>query len=356
MGHKISGARSSAIDLLLMLRSEKDNHSMIVEASRNEELDVPVSTTHRQMVQESTPCVGSKSFATYYNSVDDVPPYAGIMFEMVALAALDITTFELDVRVSAATNLSIAVFSKKGTYNLVVNDPTAWEQIANATLSPQTNRAGLIIPAVDFAKISMAERETRSFYISMTGPFLDYTVNALQKTGEMSASNSDVEVLVGSGFNDVNFLGPVDTILHPQFAGVIRYDKKVSCDSVDTRAQTVINYQFLFEQEDESQHTIVDMAIDAAVDSLLASNPTLQQFADKFQLQKAEGARSNVLDGICKLTTASQHHKAVLTFVGYRASCLTLLSPSTTHSRLPSGMESVPYDLSKDSSASHTFG
>jgi hypothetical protein len=202
-----------------------------------------------------------------------------------------VQTFELDVRLdlldSAAHDLSIEVYTVDGSYDAVMDQPDAWDRLAGTYLVPSTEGTGAIIPASDFYPIRIAAGEKRSFYVTMKYPYLDHTVYGLQHTGDIHISGDDIQLLVGSGFTSYKFPGVADTMLDPQFAGVVHYTKTFECQDVKA-SQTLADYKFLFEVSnvDEALMSNANAAIDRAVSELLASNGKLKIFVEEHRLQK----------------------------------------------------------------------
>jgi len=235
-------------------------------------------------------CEATKSFNTTFNDNEDVRPYTGIMFELDSKTDVEILTFELDVHLEDATDLAVEVYSRKGTFQNYMNEPDSWELIANSTLVPAPEGAGAIIPIYDFERVFIPKYEKQSFYVTMKGPYLDNTVNALQRTGDVHTSTDDMKLLVGSGIIEYKF-GQVDTDVNPQFAGIIHYTKTGECSSLTTK--TVIEYKFLVDKEaDNTLLAGFDSAVDSSIGELMGKSDTLRQYREHYGLQTTETAKT----------------------------------------------------------------
>jgi hypothetical protein len=219
------------------------------------------------------------------------------MFEMSAYSDVEVTTFELDIRLDMnPLDLSVEVYTIDGSYDLFFDKPDAWQQLAATALvlAPEGNSA--VIPVADFTSINIPARGKRSFYITMKGPYLDPTVFALQKTGDVHIKGDDLQLLVGSGFTSYKFPDAIDTVLHPQFAGIVHYKKKIDCH--DTSASTTaVDFQFIFEMTelDAPLISITNAAIERAVDELLVSNASLRRLVEEYGLSKSSAAETSLV-------------------------------------------------------------
>lgn len=221
---------------------------------------------------------------------------------MTAFSDLDVLTFELDIRWDLnPTDLSVEVYTLAGSYDKLFHQPDAWDQLAatNLVLAPEGNSA--VIPVADFKTLHVPARERRSFYVTMKGPFLDQTVYGLQKTGDVHVKGDDLQLLVGSGFTSYKFPDAIDTVLHPQFAGVVHYKKSFACD--DTQASTTnVEFQLIFEKNelDGALVSNTNAAIGRAVGGLLESNANLRSFVEKYGLQMRSAPETMLASSTCK--------------------------------------------------------
>jgi hypothetical protein len=238
------------------------------------------------------PCNAFRMLNTTYNGDENVPPYVGIMFEMLAFTDIEIKTFEIDVRWDLdPTDLSVQVYTIAGPYYSQFNQSSAWALLASTdlVLAPEGNSG--IIPVSDFSSMRVGALEKRSFYITMKGSFIDHTVYGLQKTGDIHVTGNDIQLYVGSGFTSDNFPDAIDTVLDPQFAGVVHYEKTFQCED-DQAASTNIEFQLLFERAniDESFVLNWNVIINDTMNKLLESNKILLGFVNGNGLQKKSGS------------------------------------------------------------------
>jgi hypothetical protein len=120
----------------------------------------------------------------------------------------------------------------------------------------------------------------------MKGSYLDSTVNALTKTGEMAFQDADFITYAGVGFTGYLFPGVFDTTVDPQFAGVFYYDKDIDCRKA--YSTTTIQFQFLIETTNPSEMVAaVNTAMDRKVDSLLSTQSPFTDFQNDNALQKS---------------------------------------------------------------------
>lgn len=239
-----------------------------------------------RQLQAVEQCVATTSLNTTYNDVAEVPPYTGIMFEIFARTNIEILTFEMDLRMENATDLSVEIYSLEGPFALLVNNASAWELVAKTVAIPEPGGNGVIVPVGDFSPVKMAERTKRSFYVTMKGPYLDHRVNALQKTGEVQISMPDIEIFVGAGLTEYKFPGKIDRLVQPQFAGVIHYTKTADCNKIVST--TLVEYKLLLDRVDLFLEA--NAAIAAAIDKLMQSNEVLNGYVEEFKLQIAQPA------------------------------------------------------------------
>lgn len=237
-------------------------------------------------------CQFVESLTTPYNEVTAVPTYTGLMFKIYAKTEIEILTFELDLRLDPTTtsDLSVEVFSKAGTYVEATTDISQWQQISNTKIMPfsSSGNAGAIIPQNNFTPVVVPVDSEQSFYITMNQPYIDITVDALQKTDEVQIGTTDFDLFVGSGFSEPRFpAAGVNKTVDPQFAGIIHYRIRGKCeDLVDT---SEIPYRFLFLVEAELPTSVLEtisQTIDAKIDSILEENPALQSYKEKYSLQR----------------------------------------------------------------------
>jgi hypothetical protein len=235
-------------------------------------------------------CAVNTALNTTYNARSDVVPYVGIMFSIFSKNPLEILTMELDIRFGDSTDLSVEVYTYEGRYDLVYNVPIVWRMIANTTAVPAPEEGtGVIIPVNEFDTVSMGRMERRSFYITMKTPILDYNVNALAKTDEVAMQTQDMDLLVGVGFSEYKFPEEIDTLVDPQFTGVIHYARKTTCGKVSTS----VDYLFILDEQLRIE-VLGDLTrfVDAAVTNIMLQDSGLQAFQEEHGLQKDGDAQT----------------------------------------------------------------
>ena len=245
-------------------------------------------------------------FNTTYNSEEKNVPFKGIMFEVFAKGdSLDILGLELDV-LANATDLSIEVFTKRGSFDNFLGSPDAWTQVAKTVAIPSPEGAGAIVPVKDFVPVSMDAREIRSFYIHMNEQVIDNRVNALEKTGELPdiMRGDDIDVFVGAGFDNINKFPGAETTLSvdPQFAGVVYY-RKPNAQCTEETLITTVSYQYLFNTEIEGPRLLkLDETMRQAFENFLDKDDTLKLFQEENNLRLSGNAVSAAMDydGKCR--------------------------------------------------------
>ena len=247
-------------------------------------------------------CSIHRAYNTTYNDNREVPPYTGLMFEVTAIGdPLKILTLELDLRLENATDLSVEVYSLSGQFAELFNQPDAWDLVAATQVVVTPGGGGAVIPVQDFTPVRIGANERHSFYVTMKGPYLDHTVYALQKTGEIQSRGDDLQVFVGAGLTEYKFPEQLDDVLNPMFAGVIHYEKEFDCGTVLT-STAYLDFPFLFEESVDMR--IVTMAINEAVDELLKEEDELKSYVSRFGLQKRDSGETEAISYTCKW---SQH-------------------------------------------------
>jgi hypothetical protein len=236
----------------------------------------------------------------------EVPPYVGYMFELTALADIDLLTLELDIRFDLnPSDLLIQVYAVEGYYGQVIDQPDAWTKLAETYLVAEPSGNSAIIPTKDFNPLHIPIGEKRSLYVTMKGPYMDHHVHALQKEGDVHVKGDDMQLQVGTGFNSHGFPSVPDQTLHPQFAGVIHYAKSVDCGHAKVSTTTVVDFPFLFEMSelDDSFVSAVNGAIDRAVETWLFSNAALASFVKEYNMEKPAVATTERMSYGSKLSS-----------------------------------------------------
>lgn len=210
---------------------------------------------------------------------------------------IDITTFELDVRVTKATaSLGVEVYTLLGGYNTAFNDASAWSQVANTKAVSVPDGGGVVIPVQDFATVSMLADELRSFYVTLQESFLDSKAEGLSQSGDMDKDFDAFTLNVGNGLASYKFPSTFDTTVSPKFAGVIHFkEQSAECSGSTTNANTTIEYKFLIDDNglDDTLMTAISDAVDVFVSSEIDdSDGYLKEYGMKYRLQQSTKSSS----------------------------------------------------------------
>jgi hypothetical protein len=254
-------------------------------------LTMAQNENHRSNLNEEV-CTVFRKLNTTYNGDKNVPPYVGIMFEILALTDVEIKTFEVDIRWDLnPIDLSVQVFTQSGPYIAYFNQSNDWTRVSSTNLVLAAEGNSGIIPVSEFSPVKVGSLTRQSFYISMTNAFIDQTVYGLQKTGDLYLEGDDLQIFVGTGFTSDNFPDTYDKVLHPQFAGIIHYEKTFQCND-DLTSSTEIEFLLLIEREelDESFVLNSNSIVDDKINDILESNEVLRGFVLDYGLQKSFGS------------------------------------------------------------------
>lgn len=219
------------------------------------------------------------------------------MFEVVALKDMDILSMELDIFADTSkNNLAVEIFTFPGPFDSVVGVPAAWSLVADTQLVPApTDRRAMIVPVSEFTPVTLQAYEKHSFYVTLTGPYLDHSVNALDKTGEMFIENDDIQLFVGEGTHEYKFPEQMDTVLDPQFAGVVHYQlKDDGCTGPTEKVTTTIEYTYM---TDLTSDLLYECMQEALVDYHSYAFPT----SDDVSVPSLIQPKSVVYTGDCPL-------------------------------------------------------
>jgi hypothetical protein len=240
-----------------------------------------------------------QSLVTPYNENKDVLTYTGIMFQISASKDIEILTIEFDARYDdiKATDLSLEVYTKPNEYIDFVNVPGEWDLVADAVAIPVSTKSnlGVIIPHRQFRPITIPKGGTQSLYITMlSGSYIDFNVDALQKTGEIMMQSQDLALSVGSGFSEPRFpYAGINRTVSPMFSGVIHYRTKDCVESGNSTgtmtSSSTINFPFLLSIPAVSVElqAAIQNAVATSIETILVeSGSTLQQFHDQYQLRR----------------------------------------------------------------------
>lgn len=242
-------------------------------------------------LNDAEQCSNFFMFETELNNDSRRPPFHGIMFEVLPRAEMELVTIELDIRVDETSDLSVQVYTLNGSYLLLdAYDGSRWTRVANTKLVPIAGGSTAIIRTHEFEPIQLGLRERRSFYITMTGPHIDYIAEALQRPGSLQKRTDELEMFVGSGFDQHNFPGTVNRNLSPQFAGMLHFNRRAPCNGMTT---TTVEFRILVDQIGTSElMTQISPYVDTAVRRTLENIAQLQSLVTKFSLGVSLEART----------------------------------------------------------------
>ena len=244
-------------------------------------------------------CSTLTTVQTDFNEDDRIPAFVGIMFETYPRVDLELQTLELDVRFPEGrdVDMTVEVYEMEGSFELLkAYDERRWTKIVETELV-MLSRSKAIIPASHFPSFSMAAKKRKSFYVSLTGPYLDYTAVALEKTGELQKRTPDLDVFVGVGFNKAHFPGDFDKNLDPQFAGVMHFKKTDECQPGGLPTETTVEYHYLIDKERSQDLMLaVNDAVEEAVNNLLGTSSTLQIYQEKYGLALSDIVKTGKKD------------------------------------------------------------
>jgi len=329
-------------------------------------------------VDELLPLVPYTYYASPYNDDPAVVTYYGIMFTIVnSDSPIEIASFELDTRynlpattppvvtpapafgaspvtateapvavivengegttpassnTTAVDNLpqqqaevgngeisdwSVGVYTYEGGFEMVATNPSVWTQLADTQLVPvlaPDGSSSAIVPANYFTRVRLEPNEVRSFYITMQGPYIDNTVNALDDTGEVAFTSEHFSILTGAGLSNPNFpVEGIDRTTAPKFAGKIIYRERPddsveppTCVSDSVNVTTQVHYKFMVGGALTTDITsAVTAAIDQVMEDLLfgpadgigVDNLVLLEYVQQHSLGKARATKTSAGDG-----------------------------------------------------------
>lgn len=192
---------------------------------------------------DSATCVEEKALETAYNSVNEVLPFTGILFSVDASADLRITGLSMDVRTdlmdaTQAESPRVECYYRRGPFSETdgvgatwMSNATYWTRAFKGRAESDTSKGGIRLPSSNFTAIEAWNGERISFYITMRGSYIDSTVNALMKTGEVLLVGDHMSIGVGAALSDVGFPPMINQTVDPGFAGVIHYEIASSCST-----------------------------------------------------------------------------------------------------------------------------
>jgi hypothetical protein len=144
----------------------------------------------------------------------------GFMFDVVALEAIEIKTFDVNIDPGMKT---IEIYYKTGTHAGFESTSTAWTLVGGASVNPSAPNIGTPVPiSVD---VPIPQGQTYAFYITSTAlGTLNNGVNYILSipTGSVQAQDTNVQLLGGKG-KGYPFAG--STFVDRGFSGTVYYEK-----------------------------------------------------------------------------------------------------------------------------------
>jgi hypothetical protein len=183
-----------------------------------------------------------------------------------------------------------------GNFFTVFSDQGLWTKVADTKVVRNPSGNGAIIPASDFgilAPVTVGTNQRKSFYVTMQSPLIDIYAEAQQYTGNLQMEGDNSIVYIGAGFTTTNTPWPqaVDTLIAPQFAGVIHY--KRTTEECDVRETTDITYEFLLRGKvDAAVLSHIAWSTDNKIDTILRNDLTLRELQIEHEIAKVGPASS----------------------------------------------------------------
>jgi len=248
------------------------------------------------------------------------------MFSLRTSKAINITTFEVDVRLDLAgddldlegkhelvveilvgpsflgnetdlwhaflSTLSIfEVYTLTGDYYGMNGDASAWTQIANTRAAPLPDGKSALIPVQHFDTVVMAADELRSFYITMKGPYIDSLSSAMTERGQLDREFDAFRLDIGGGLGEYKFPAAFDEVVNPKFAGAIHYQENTECAPPIQTVTTSVEFDFLLDvfEYDETIFGQVAAAVKELVDGEFSNlDGVLKDSGEQHNLRLAE--------------------------------------------------------------------
>ena len=178
-----------------------------------------------------------------FNFNNDVTAFQGMMFNLKGRGGfVEVLTLELDVRITADTDLAVEVYTYDGDYSAVHGDPGAWDLLADTywVLNPDSS-GGAVLPSHDFRPFTLGDGEMKSLYIKMKGPWIDNSINVFLNDGEIVPNeNEQVVIYPGAGLTE-DFPVSYDASYLPIFAGAFHLRTQATCpEKPETKVQYLI--------------------------------------------------------------------------------------------------------------------
>ena len=120
---------------------------------------------------------------------------AGNQFDVIA--AKDLVIFDLSIHTSSTKQVTIEVWTKRGTFRDSQKNAKAWKRVARTTTRGQGAQQLTPLPMDAMIPVKVEADEKVAFYVTLTTAEMRYTKG--RKVGQIFASNDDLSILEGAG-------------------------------------------------------------------------------------------------------------------------------------------------------------
>jgi hypothetical protein len=173
----------------------------------------------------------------------------GTMFTIRPSRTMDILGLEFDFIPSAATDLTVQVYARKGNFTDVMSDESAWSLISDTVAIPSPDNRGAIIPAKDIRPIQAEKGEFYSFYLYVASQGV-LNIGWTSQTTEVGSpwqADDQLEMSIGMGMSTGPFPGPGEQMAPAQFRGRFHYSVVKPCN--ETLTTTDVELEFAGKKE-----------------------------------------------------------------------------------------------------------
>ena len=255
-------------------------------------------------------CSEHHEYTTSYNQNTGISPIAGIMFYASSkFEPITIETMEIDVRTEFVQNYQVLVYTTDESYYIptsatddgVYNNPEAWTLVANTTLIPHPNGERALIPTNDFTNIALDSLQKQAFFIKLQGSWIDHTLQALVKDGELAFSGDYMSVFAGSPVN-IDFANPsqifpmnqLDRSANPIFAGKFYFSTPQDCQNDGEQAvprtmKTTVEFILVTDVQLSAQdYDNIEVDMENLFAELVETDPTVAGLVSNHGLKLAQ--------------------------------------------------------------------
>lgn len=209
----------------------------------------------------------------------------GTMFT-VQTSSDSITVLSMEISANpVGTEMDVAIYTKLGDYVGVETDPSQWEKIVDASLTPAREGHGTPIPEDQFKNFTMGKNELRAFFVSLKSSDLRYKRSADgTEAGQPFVSDGYLSVNSGIGLAEYGFSNQI--FPSRLFSGIFYYSHATDCSAPSSKV--LVTYSFLARSKESavSRDQLIDelnSLVDGAVKSLLDSD--LSTIRDEYKTE-----------------------------------------------------------------------